>query len=79
MVLRGPGSHLDYRVLFDSVFFSFSGPTACQSDAQSDTQAIPLFERYDESTLFPKGFPLVFVRAVMSTASRLHILLIVYY
>ena len=43
-----PGSHLDYRVLFDSkVFLFFPGPTACDTKAsQSDSQAISLLKRY---------------------------------
>ena len=41
--------------------------------AKSDTQAIPLLKRKRyESTLSPKGFLLVFVCALMSTASRQH-------
>ena len=56
--------------------FSFSSPALrhAKSDTQSDTQAIPLLQRYGRgSTLSPKGFPQVFVCAVISTASRPHV------
>ena len=42
VIFHCPGSHLDYRVLFDSNFFLVSlGLRHAQSDTQSDTQAIP--------------------------------------
>ena len=72
MIFHCPGSHLDYRVPFDSNFFLLPGPTACQKRYPKRYSIDTLIlKRYSHgSTLSPRGFPQVFVCAVMSIASH---------
>ena len=52
--------------------FSSLGLLDAKSDIQNDTKTIALLKRYSYENCPQRGFPLVFVCDVMSTASRPH-------